>query len=277
MAARVKFESLWIEIEFGFETLRIHSLCSQEQTNDGSPVIFVPGLAAPARSMIPTAQLLPPDRRIFAVDLPEHAGRQQSDEPLSLSQYAAITANWVEALRIERAVWVGHSFGAQVLVELAIERPNLVDRLVLVSPTVAPEARTVMSQAARLLLDATREPPALLRLLAREYLRTGGHRLLEIGRVAVADRVEEKLPLIEAPTLVVRGERDPLVPERWAKQIASLLPNAELVVIRGAPHAVQYACPEALAQELLAFLDEAAGGAPLAEVPRAEPTADPPV
>jgi 2-hydroxy-6-oxonona-2,4-dienedioate hydrolase len=260
MAAPRKFESLLTEIKSGFSGIRIHSLCSQEKTSAGLPIVFVPGLAAPSLSMIPTARLLPLEYRVLVVDLPEHADRTQVDEPFSLSQYAGITAAWLEALNIERAAWVGHSFGAQVLVTLAVERPDLVDRLVLVSPTVDPHARTIVSQAALLLLDATREPPALLRLLARDYLNAGGRRLLEIGRVAVADRVEQRLPLIQAPTMVVRGERDPLVPERWARQMASLLPNARLVVIKGAPHAIQYTCPEALAQELVKFLDEPSDG-----------------
>ncbi len=245
-----------MEAERRFGGFRIRFLYSQGDRVGELPLVFLPGLAAPARSMAPTAELLVRERRVYVLDLPEHAERRRNDRALDLSQFAALTDDWAKALRIDRAVWVGHSFGAQVLVELALAQSELIDRLVLVSPTVYSGARTVTKQLARLLLDATREPPSLLKLLARDYVKAGGRRLLEIGRVAVADRVEEKLPSIQAPALVVRGGRDPLVPRRWAEHVASLLPNAQLVVIEAAPHAVQYTHPEALTHALRAFLGE---------------------
>ncbi len=254
MGARPTSDGPWKEVDTRLGGFRIRSLCSQGDVGRALPAVFVPGLAAPARSMVPTAEFLVRERRVYVIDLPEHSEERHNDPPLELSQFAGLTADWARSVGIERAVWVGHSFGAQILVELAVARPALVDRLVLVSPTVDPGARTLTKQAARLLLDATREPPALLELLGRDYLKAGWRRLLAIGRVAVADRVEEKLPLIHIPALVVRGERDPLVPARWAEQTATLLPDAELIVIDGAPHAVQYTHPEALARALREFL-----------------------
>jgi len=264
MIERREFESLCTEVERDSVSLRIHSLCSRGEPGKDSPVVLVPGQGASGVSMLPTARLLPRERDVLVVDPPGHGKSDRPRGALSLSSYAAIMAAWLKALDLKRAVWVGHSFGAQVLVELAIERPDIVDRLALISLTVAPEARTMTSQLARLLLDATREPPALLRLLAHDYLRAGLRTLLEIGRVAVRDRVEEKLPLVEAPTLLVRGARDPVVPERWAEQMARLLPRSKLVVIPGATHAVQYVSPLDLAGELQKFLSQPTG-APLGE------------
>jgi 2-hydroxy-6-oxonona-2,4-dienedioate hydrolase len=260
MIERREFESLFTEVERDSVSLRIHSLCSRGEPGKDSPVVLVPGQGASGVSMLPTARLLPRERDVLVVDPPGHGKSDRPRGALSLSSYAAIMAAWLEALDLKQAVWVGHSFGAQVLVELAIERPDIVDRLALISLTVDPEARTMTSQLARLLLDATREPPALLRLLAHDYLRAGLRTLLEIGRVAVRDRVEEKLPLVEAPTLLVRGARDPVVPERWAEQMARLLPRSKLVVIPGATHAVQYVSPLDLAGEVQKFLSQPTGG-----------------
>jgi 2-hydroxy-6-oxonona-2,4-dienedioate hydrolase len=274
MIERREFESLCTEVERDSVSLRIHSLCSRGEPGKDSPVVLVPGQGASGVSMLPTARLLPRERDVLVVDPPGHGKSDRPRGALSLSSYAAIMAAWLEALDLKQAVWVGHSFGAQVLVELAIERPDIVDRLALISLTVDPEARTMTSQLARLLLDATREPPALLRLLAHDYLRAGLRTLLEIGRVAVRDRVEEKLPSIKAQTLLVRGARDPVVPERWAEQMAKLLPRAKLVVIPGAPHAVQYVSPLELARELQEFLSQPTG-APVGESIALERTNDP--
>jgi 2-hydroxy-6-oxonona-2,4-dienedioate hydrolase len=258
MVERPEFESLWTEVNPGAIDLRIHSLCSKDGPSDASPIIVVPGLGVSGLTMLPTARLMPRERHVLVVDLPGQGESDKPDAALDLPAYAAILADWLEALNFERAVWFGHSFGTQVLVELAVEYPDIVDRLVLVSLTVDPEARSMTSQLARLLLDATREPRPLLRLLARDYRKAGLRTLLEVAHVALGDRIEEKLPSIQAPTLLVCGGRDPFVPEHWARQMAKLVPRSKLVVIPGATHAVQYVAPAELARELQEFLTESA-------------------
>jgi len=204
--------------------------------------------------MLHVARVLPHERDVFAVDLPAHGKSERPPRPLSLAEYAAFAASWLDAVGFAVAAWVGHSFGSQVLIELASDRPEIVERLTLISPTVDSRGRTPTEQLRRLALDAAHEPPSLLGLLIRDYLRSGFRSLREIGRIALRDRPEEKLPSIEAPTLVVRGGRDPLVPQRWAEDVAALLPGGTLVVIPEGTHAVQYESPPALVQALRAFL-----------------------
>ena len=52
------------------------------------------------------------------------------------------------------------------------------------------------------------------------------------------DPIEDKLVDIEAPTLVVRPQRDHLVPEAWTERVASLIPDSELVTLPKASHAI---------------------------------------
>ncbi len=254
MGGRAEFKGRYMEIHMDSLSLRLHFLCSQGERADGSPIVFIPGLGSSCRTMLPTAQLMPGGRDVFIVDLPSQGESENASRPLSLAEYAAATAAWLDGLELGRAVLVGHSFGSQVLVELAVDRPSLVDSLVLISPTVDPHARTMLGQLARLLLDAIREPRDLLRLQLRSYLRNGIRGMRDLGRIAIRDRVEAKLPSIEAPTLLVRGTRDPLVPDRWAKQMASLLPQSKLVTIPNGTHAVQYQSAGAVAQALNKFL-----------------------
>jgi 2-hydroxy-6-oxonona-2,4-dienedioate hydrolase len=204
--------------------------------------------------MLPTAQLLTHSRQVFIIDLPSHGESANATDVLDLQTYAAVLAAWLDAAEFDQAVWIGHSFGAQVLVELALDRPNVVAQLALISLTVDPRARSMAAQFGRLLLDATREPPALLRVLIRDYLQTGLLTLFRNGRLAIRDPVEQKLPAIESETLVVCGGRDPLVPGRWAEEIASLLPRASLAVVPGAPHAVQYVAAASVARHIDEFL-----------------------
>jgi 2-hydroxy-6-oxonona-2,4-dienedioate hydrolase len=258
MVERAEFESRYTRVETGSLSCRIHSICRRDDGDDGVPVVFLPGLGASCWTMLPTARLVD-GRRVFIVDLPGHGASAKPGRPLSMAEYAAVVAGWLDALRIERAVLVGHSFGSQVLVELAVDRPAALEALVLISPTVDSQARTLTVQFGRLLLDATREPPDLRRLLLRDYRTAGFRTIHHLGRTAIRDRVEDKLPRIEVSTLVVRGARDPLVPGQWAKQIESLLPHEKLVVIPNGTHAVQYQSPVSVAGALQEFLTDLTG------------------
>ena len=68
---------------------------------------------------------------------------------------------------------------------------------------------------------------------------------------------------MRVPTLVVRGSRDPIVPQRWAKEVAELLPMGQLSVIPGAAHAANYGWAAEFARIILKFLDD--GGHPASE------------
>jgi 2-hydroxy-6-oxonona-2,4-dienedioate hydrolase len=244
------FQSIWTNVTYDAYSYRIHTAQSQERAGTLPTVVFIPGLGASGRSMVPAAALLRDDRQVLIVDLPSHGESDNATRALDLPGYAAVLAAWLDTVGIEQAVWVGHSFGAQVLVELVLERPDVVTRLALISLTVDPRSRTMSAQFLRLLVDATREPPALLRLLTRDYLQTGLRTLFRNGRLAIADPVELKLPAIEKQALIICGARDPLVPKEWAEEIAALLPHARLVIVPDAPHAVQYVAASAVAKQI---------------------------
>jgi 2-hydroxy-6-oxonona-2,4-dienedioate hydrolase len=73
-------------------------------------------------------------------------------------------------------------------------------------------------------------------------------------KLVIADKIEEKLPRIQAPTLVVRGAKDPVVPQRWAEEVARLLPKGQLIVIPGCPHTLNYSAPLEFVRVMRLFL-----------------------
>ena len=154
------------------------------------------------------------------------------------------------------AVLVANSMGCQVAAALATVRPELVEALVLVGPTVDTQARSARRHVLRLAIDGWYEPPRLTATVVRDYFGIGPVDLMRQARFALEDRIEERLPRIEAPTLVVRGEHDPLSPARWCEEVVALLPSARLVTIAGGGHAVHYSHPRELAAELSRWLGE---------------------
>ena len=96
-------------------------------------------------------------------------------------------------------------------------------------------ARSLPSQTWRWLRDLLQERPDP-RARLRDYRDAGLRRVLATYRLALRDRVEDKLPRVVAPTLVVRGPDDPIVSQAWAETVADLLPAGQLVVIDSGAH-----------------------------------------
>ena len=90
----------------------------------------------------------------------------------------------------------------------------------------------------------------------RDYIDCGIPRILETFAISLRDHIEANLPHIQAPTLIVRGANDPIVPQRWAEEATRLLPNGRLVVIPGAFHTVNLSSPLELVRVLRPFLRE---------------------
>jgi pimeloyl-ACP methyl ester carboxylesterase len=73
-------------------------------------------------------------------------------------------------------------------------------------------------------------------------------------RRSFQDPADEKLALIEAPTLIVRPEHDHLVPADWTERVAELIPDAELVVLPKAGHSIGPRAAARLTALLVPFL-----------------------
>ena len=91
-------------------------------------------------------------------------------------------------------------------------------------------------------------------MLLTEYRRAGFARVAGTFKEMLRDRMEDRLPKIAAPVLVVRGERDPIVSQAWAKRVAALAPRGHLVVMPGAAHTINRYQADALARTVEPFL-----------------------
>ena len=161
--------------------------------------------------------------------------------------------------RIDEAILVSLSFGCQIVVELAARRPELVTAAVLVGPTIDVDARSAPAQVARLLLDGTREPLGLMPVILQDYTAFGLRRGFVTLMHALDHDVVDKLPKMTSPTLVVKGENDPIVPDTWLRHIVDLLPNGSSAVIDGAAHAANFSHPAELADLVRDFVTHPIG------------------
>jgi len=204
--------------------------------------------------MVPVAELLAPYHHVYAPDLPGFGKSEKPTHALSLVELTDALAGWTWAIGLEDAAFLGNSFGCQITADLALRYPELVERVVLQGPTMDPQGRTARQQVVRWLRNSRQEPLSHGLISAREYPRCGFRRLIKTFRYALEDRIEEKLPHVRVPALVVRGSRDPIVPQRWAEEATRLLPDGRLALIPGAPHTVIYDAPQERANVVLPFL-----------------------
>lgn len=238
------------------EGLSIHDRRSAESAPDDAPVlILVHGAGLSGRYMIPTAEYLTPDYRVYVPDLPGYGDSDKPEPPFNLSQLADILCKWMDAVGIEQATMLGNSLGCQIIVEFAVRHPNRLERAILQGPTVDRQARTYYQQLWHLILDAPNEAASQALIQIEDYSKAGFSRTLHTFEMALSDAIEEKLPRVQVPTLVVRGEKDTLVPPRWAQEIMSLLPNAQFVEIAEGGHTLNYKMPEAVARVTRAFIN----------------------
>ena len=235
--------------------LTIHYRASQNIVpSDQLAVVLVHGLGVSSRYMLPIAEHLALDYPVFAPDLP---GFGLSDKPahvLTLRELADALAHWMEAVALTRAAFIRNSLGNEIIVELALRHPEKITCLVLQGPTPEPSARNAPQQVWRYIATSPFEQPPLGWVSATDYVLCGVRRFVLTFRYMLQDRIEEKLPRVQAPTLVVRGERDRIVSQPWAEQVAQLLPNARLVVIPGAAHAINFSYPAEFRDVLVPFL-----------------------
>lgn len=235
--------------------LEMHAVEVGEYGGEKAPTfVLVPGLGMSGRYMMPTAELLASVGKVWVPDLPGCGKSEKPRSVLGISELADSLAGWMEKNQIETPVLIGNSLGAQVIVDFATRYPKRLYQAVLVSPTIDPAAPHVSSQVWRLLADALHEPAALYWIALTDFLRAGFSRVLQTLRHALADPVARKLTLLTCPVLVIRGGRDPIVPQPWVERVVHLIENGELVIFPHAAHAVNFNSPQALTGEVLKFL-----------------------
>ena len=224
------------------------------------PVVLIAGMGVSSRYWIPLARCLATRFDVLAPDLPgfgrspKPPGARWPAGPSPREQSDQLLA-WMDARGVRRAVLCGHSTGCHTVVDFAARFPERVEKLVIAAPPFEPGHRTIRQQLPRLLGAALFELPALLPVLAVEYASSGPLRALQQAIRVMADPMEEKLPRVQAPALVIGGRFDLLASQRWVELIVSRLPRAVLVVVERVGHALHFSSPAATATALGDFIE----------------------
>lgn len=243
----------------------------------GPPLVVLHGLFGAKRNWSSIAKALAPRHRVLTVDLRNHGA-----SPWGASHdYPALAGDVARFIRTHvggPAAVLGHSMGGKAAMVLALEAPELVERLVVVD--IAPAAsRTTLIDALRAMqqvplaactrrgevetaLAATIADPAVRAFLVQN-VTTGPNGLGWAVNLAV---LEQNFPAIagfpeipdgcsyRGPTLFVVGERSDYVRLEHHGEIARLFPAAAIEVVTGAGHWVHAEAPDAFLAVVGGFL-----------------------
>ncbi|MGY1593883.1 alpha/beta fold hydrolase [Geodermatophilus sp. SYSU D00708] len=216
---------------------------------DGVPqVVVVPGLAV-ANYLQPAVRELGRWTRAHLVELPGFSGSGEPPHPMDVPQFADAVVQWLDASGLDRVVLAGHSSGTQVAARVAARRPPSVRALVLASPTMDPRFRSTR----RILLAWRRnhelEPKSLDEQHTPERQRAGLRRVRHALRVHLADALEDVVPQVPVPVLVLHGDQDRICTQAWARELSDLAPDGRFRAVPGA-HSFVWTAPAAWSEPI---------------------------
>lgn len=197
----------------------------------------------------------------FHVVIPDLPGHGQSDDPpdvYGLDEHADAVASVIGQFCDGPVSLVGNSYGCQIITSLAIRHPHRVGRAVLQGPTLDPAAGHGVRQLTRWMVNTVREGTTQPSETFEQWGQAGLRVFVGTMRSMFRDRIEQRLPSVRCPTLVVCGTRDAVTPPDWGRRAAQMLPAGEFVAVPGATHTMPVAHPEQLADVVTPFLAEAA-------------------
>jgi pimeloyl-ACP methyl ester carboxylesterase len=245
----------------------LHYFSHLEEEYLRPPVVFIHGAGGNYLHWPPEVRRLP-GQRIFAPDLPGH-GRSDGVGRQAIDDYAQCILDFLDALRIHKAIYIGHSMGAAIALTLALDYPRRVLALGLMgggarlkvspdliqntsSPATLPQAfQDIAGMAFSPVVEPRLKQLAMQRMAATRSTVLNGD-FIACNQFDVMDRLAK----IRVPTLVVCGADDRMTPLRYSEHLASSIKRAELVIVPDAGHMVMIEKPKAVATALASFIKE---------------------
>jgi pimeloyl-ACP methyl ester carboxylesterase len=262
---------------------------------DKEPIVFVHGLGGQWQNWLENLPRAALERRVIALDLPGFGRTPLPHDEITISGYGRCVDSLCDQLELGRVDIIGNSMGGYIAAEVAIQFPQRIDQLLLVSAagiTSADIVRRPIFTAGRIATAVTAHSsaqyraiasrpksrhmalalvarhPSLLRAdLAYEgFIKGAGGPGFEAALHACLEYdFRDRLPEIRQPTLIVWGEKDSIIPVRDAQEFERLIADSRKVVMKDTGHIPMAERPGAFNDVMMDFLAET-GPAAAAEV-----------
>lgn len=226
-----------------------------DESGSGTPVLLIHGLGGTGNVWGGIVPSLARHFRTICPDLPGCGRTQGDDGEVTTARLADALLAFADVLKLDRAHWVGHSYGSVVLQHLAAKAPGRVQSLALLGPFHAPADATRKALADRAakaraeglveIANATVQMgtsaetkahrPEVAAFVRELVMRQDAHGYASICE-AIAGTTPAPVEAIACPTLVVTGDEDNTAPPPVAKALADKIPGAAFHVLPRCGH-----------------------------------------
>lgn len=236
------------EIQVGQQTVYY------QVAGEGEPVVLVHGLSASSRWWVRNIPALAQRYQVYLLDLPGFGMMRRFRWRFALDELASGIVAWMEALGFKQAHLMGHSMGGYICLRIAAQHPERIKRLVLVSPAGIPHVRSVYGYTIPLLVAFRYFKLSFFSILISDALRAGPLTILRATQDLLTRDVRDCLKDVTAPTLLVWGEHDSLVPPAFGPILQQEIRDAQLLVLKRAGHVSMFDQAEQFNAAVLGFL-----------------------
>lgn len=265
--ARITMENV------GGRTLRVASW-RLDQPSEHLPILFFNGIGANIEAVAPLAEALP-DRGFIMFDMPGVGGSPEPVIPYNAVTMAWTTTQLLDRFGIDKVDVMGVSWGGAMAQHFAIQHPGRCRRLILCATSAGmlmvpgnPAALSKMADPRRY-IDAAFMEKHFQTLYGGALGEVSGkaehiHRLKPPTRRGYFYQLlamlgwtsAPALPFMRKPTLIMMGDDDQIVPIANGNILKSLIPNSEMVVLKGGGHLFLLSHSEECIAAMQRFLDE---------------------
>lgn len=218
---------------------------------DGPVVLLLHGVGLSHRPYRRLAARLAPHSRVIALDLPGFGATPKPRRSVPVEEYARLIGRVLDLLGVASCVAVGHSMGAQFALELALQRTDLVDQVVLVGPVTDSAHPTALRQTLVLARDSMLEPLPTNAVVFTDYARTGPRWYFTEVAAMLAYPTHERITHLTAPLLVLRGSNDPIATDEWCSRLIRAAGGGTLQTFPGHRHVVVHTAAAEVAAAIL--------------------------
>ncbi len=238
----------------------------------GVPLVLVHGLADRDESWAPMLERL--KRSGFHVYAPDLLGYGRSPKPAdsdySISTQEQFVADFIQAIGLQKPSIGGWSMGGWIVLKLALDHPEMVNRVVIYDSAgirqqvtggaqiFHPTNEAELQHLASLLEPGQKPMPGFV---LQDALRTLGEGQWVVDRSMASmesgkDLVDTRLAGLTEPLLIVWGSDDQLLPLSMGRTMHGLVPRSELDILAGCGHLAPKTCPDRAAAVTVDFLNE---------------------
>lgn len=240
-------------------------------TSDQVPLIFLHGVMASSQIWIPQVDHFKDKRRIVIFDLRGHGQSDKPHEKYSINQFSDDLYSFMNSLKIEKAIIAGYSMGGMTALRFILDHPEMVEKLILLDTTPKSSysfGRRLVFLVSQLAMSIAYEsfmkyyissvfrrdcPKSEIEKALERVLKNPKHVVRSCFSTIKDFDVLSELGNIQVPTLIIHGGQS-FNPLEQARDMKKHIPNAELVVVEGAGHAMTSETPEAICEAVEQFI-----------------------